>query len=86
MKAIFNHSVFSEENLIHLNWFMQIVEMSAHPFELISNLYEENMLPDGLEGTDCKIKITSERVSFWENRNDDEAELIAYATIHEIDF
>lgn len=87
MKAIFNHSVFDEENLIHLNWFMQIVEMSAHPLELISKLYEEGMLPDGLNDTDCEIRITSERVSFYEDRNDDDGhELIAYATMHEIDF
>lgn len=84
MKAILNHSVFNEDSLLSLNWFMTVVEQSEYPVDLIRKLYEENVLPDGLNRTDCEINVTSERVEFREKTNDG-IRLIAYTTLHKID-
>lgn len=84
MKAIFNHSVFNEDSLLHLNWFMMVVEKSEYPVDLIRGLYEENILPNGLDGTDCEINVTPERVEFCE-RTSDGVRLVAYTTLHKIE-
>ncbi|WP_301704089.1 hypothetical protein [uncultured Parabacteroides sp.] len=84
MKAIFEHSVFDEHSLLHLNWFMMVVEKSEYPVDLIRNLFEENILPNGLDGTDCEINITPERVEFREKIGD-QVRMIAYTTLHKIE-
>jgi len=81
MRAIFNHSIFSEDNLLKLNWFMSTVEMSDSPTILVENLYKEQLLPNGLDGGTyrCYIEITPTRIAFYEDVGDDKGDrLIAY--------
>lgn len=85
MKAIFNKPVFSDDNFKHLNWFMTIVERSEYPVDLMRNLYQEGMLPDGLKDTTCEIRVTPEKILFYENINDEDEQLVAYTTLYRID-
>ena len=78
MKAILENPMFNDENFNHLNWFMTIVAMSENPVDLIRNLYEEGMLPNGLDGTDCYVDVKKYSVLLFEKINDDKERLICY--------